>query len=406
MLRTILHCDLNNFFATVETIRDPSLRGKPIAVCGDPAKRGGIVLAKSEEAKKHGVKTGDVIWEAQQKCPELIIVRPGRGGYSQYSKMVRDIYYRYTDKVESFGSDECWLDVTDSLKLLGKTGAQIADELREGVSGELGLTISVGVSFTKTFAKLGSDYKKPNATTEISEANFRELVWPMPVQTLLNVGRKSKALFEKLNIKTIGDLAAFDVKKVLSGHIGINAEQLIAAAQGLETVEVMQCGERSVVKSVGNGTTLPRDLVSFKETCQVMYLLSEEVAYRMRRKGLKGFTVSLSIRNTELKWDGAQESIKEATNSVRTILETAEKIFKKLWNGSPVRALRVAVSNLTTEKCVQLSLFHEGASEDKNDKISAVFDKVRRKHGTTAISYGTLLGTDFDLHFDVVDENF
>lgn len=405
MLRTILHCDLNNFFATVETIRDPSLRGKPIAVCGDPAKRGGIVLAKSEEAKKHGVKTGDVIWEAQQKCPELMIVSPGRGGYSQYSKMVRDIYYRYTDKVESFGSDECWLDVTDSLKLLGKTGVQIADELREVVSGELGLTISVGVSFTKTFAKLGSDYKKPNATTEISEANFRELVWSMPVQTLLNVGRKSKALFEKLNIKTIGDLAAFDVE-VLSGHIGVNAEQLVAAAQGLETVEVMQCGERSVVKSVGNGTTLPRDLVSFKETCQVMYLLSEEVAYRMRRKGLKGFTVSLSIRNTELKWNGAQESIKEATNSVRTILETAEKIFKKLWNGSPVRALRVAVSNLTTEKCVQLSLFHEGASEDKNDKISAVFDKVRRKHGTTAISYGTLLGTDFDLHFDVVDENF
>ena len=405
MQRVILHCDLNNFYATVETLRDSSLRGKPVAVCGDPEKRHGIVLAKSEEAKRFGVKTGDVIWEAKQKCPDLIIVATNHADYSKFARLVRDIYYRYTDKVESFGADECWLDVTQSLKLLGKSGVEIADELRRVVRAELGLTISVGVSFTKTFAKMGSDYKKPDATTEINPENFREIVWSMPVQNLLNVGRKSRALFEKLNITTIGDLAAFDVE-VLRGHIGIVAEQLIAAARGEEMDEVASYDDRRIVKSVGNGTTVPRDLVDFKGAFRVMYLLCEEVAYRMRKKGLKGFTVNLSIKDTDLRWVGAQESIKEATNSVRTILETAEKIFRKLWDKNPIRAIRVAVSNLTTDKRVQMSLFSEGAAEDRNDKLSAVFDNLRRKYGTSSINYGSLLGSDFDLEFEVVDEGF
>jgi len=405
MQRTILHCDLNNFFATVEVLRNPTLRGKPVAVCGDPEKRGGIVLAKSEEAKKHGIKTGDVIWEAKQKCPDLVIVS-NHGDYSQYARKVRDIYYRYTDKVESFGSDECWLDITGSLKLLGKNGKQIADELREAIKSELDLTISVGVSFTKTFAKLGSDYKKPDATTEITPENFRELVWNMPVGSLLNVGRKSRALFEKLNIKTIGDLARFDVD-ILHAYIGnVNAECLVKAARGEETDEVGTYGDKRVVKSVGNGTTVPRDLVTFTEARQVMYLLCEEVAYRMRKKGFKGFTVSLTIRDADLHWVSAQESIKEPTNSVKTLLAAAESIFYKLWDKKPIRALRVCASNLTTDKRVQLSLFHEGATEDKNDKLSEVFDNVRRKHGTGIINYGTLLGSDFDLHFDVADESF
>lgn len=404
MQRTILHCDLNNFFASVEVLRDPTLRGKPVAVCGDPAKRGGIVLAKSEEAKKYGVRTGDVIWEAKQKCPDLVIVPPSH--YSQYAKKVQDIYYRYTDKVESFGSDECWLDITHSLKLLRKNGKEIADELRSVVKRELGLTISVGVSFTKTFAKLGSDYKKPDATTEITQENFRDIVWDLPVNSLLNVGRKSKALFEKLNIKTIGDLARFD-KGILHAHIGnVNAEHLIAAARGEETNEVAPYGDKRVVKSVGNGTTVPRDLVTFKEARQVMYLLCEEVAYRMRKKGFKGYTVSLTIRNADLNWDSAQDSIREPTNSAKTLLATAESIFHNLWNKKPIRAIRVCASNLTTDKHVQLSLFHDGAAEDKNDKLSALFDSVRRKHGTGVINYGLLLGSEFDLHFEVVDESF
>ena len=417
--RTILHCDLNNFFASVEVLRDPTLRGKAIAVCGDPTKRHGIVLAKSEQAKKFGVKTGDVIWQARQKCPNLHIIGTNHADYSRYSKLVREIYYRYTDRVESFGIDECWLDVTDSLKLLGKTGREIADELRAVVRGELGLTISVGVSFTKTFAKMGSDYKKPDATTEITPANFRQIVWNQPVENFLFVGRKSRALFEKLNIKTIGDLAAFDAS-ALRTHIGVNAEHLVDAARGLDTAEVSHYDDRAIPKSVGNGTTVPHDLTTAKQAGQVMYLLCEEVAYRMRRKGVKGFTVSLSLKDTEMQWTGAQESIREPTNSVRTLLAVAEKIFRKVWRGEPIRAIRVAASNLTTDKRVQLSFFCEdvsrsardcmaparGAAEDMNDKLSAVFDTVRRKYGTHAINYGTLLGSTFDLEFEVVDESY
>jgi DNA polymerase-4 len=319
--------------------------------------------------------------------------------------MVRDIYYRYTDKVESFGSDECWLDVTDSLKLLGKSGREIADEIRKVVREELGLTISVGVSFTKTFAKLGSDFKKPDATTEISAENFRDIVWSMPVQNLLNVGKKSRELFAKLNILTIGDLARFDAG-ALCAHIGVSAKHLIDSARGEDLDEVASYDDVRLVKSVGNGTTVPRDLTTQKQARQVMYLLCEEVTYRMRKKCVKGFTVNLSIKNPELQWVGAQESIKEATNSVRTVLDVAEKIFAKLWDEKPIRAIRVAVSNLTKDTRVQLSLFHQGAAEDKNDKMSAVFDDLRRKYGTKSINYGTLLGSDFDLEFEVVDEAY
>lgn len=408
MDRVILHCDLNNFFASVETILHPELAGKAIAVCGDPAKRHGIVLAKSEEAKKFGVKTGDVIWEAKQKCPELVIVPATHGVYSKYSNLVQSIYYRFTDKIEAFGGDECWLDVTASLKLLGKSGREVADEIRTVVKRELGLTLSAGVSFSKTFAKLGSDYKKPDATTVISRENFRDIIWAMPISNMLFVGRRSKQLFEKLGIRTIGDLAKFDTE-LLKAHIGINAVKLIECARGEDADEVGGFNDMRVVKSVGNGTTVPRDLTDFKHAEQVIYLLCEEVAYRMRKKGVKGFTVNLSVKSPELVWVGAQESIREATNSVRSIMDVAVKIFKKLWKVSgekiePIRAIRVAVSNLTTDSRVQLSLFHEGSVEDKNDKLSAVFDKVRRKYGVESIIYANFHGSGFNLHFDIVDE--
>ena len=414
MEKVILHCDLNNFFASVEVILNPELADKPIAVCGDPTKRHGIVLAKSEQAKKCGVKTGDVIWEAKQKCSDLVIVPATHGVYSRYSKAVCDIYYRYTDKVEAFGGDECWLDITQSMKLLGKSGRgldggrEIADEIRETVKRELGLTLSVGVSWNKTFAKLGSDYKKPDATTVISCDNYKQFLWLQPVVNMLYVGRRSRQLFEKLGIATIGDLAMFDAE-LLKTHIGINANYLVACARGEDIGEVASFQKIRIVKSVGNGTTVPHDLKTFRQAEQVIYLLSEEVAFRMRKKGFKGFTISLSIKSPEMTWVGAQESIREATNSVRTITENGTKIFKQLWHVSgedmnPVRAIRVAVSNLTKDTRVQLSLFYDGASEDKNDKISKIFDNVRRKYGVESIYYGTLHKSDFNLHFDVCDE--
>ena len=393
-------------------MHNPELRGKAFAVCGDPAKRSGIVLAKSELAKKAGVKTGDAIWEAKQKCPGLIIVSTNHGDYSKYSKIVREVYYRYTDKVEAFGGDEAWLDISGSRKLMTNDklvmtndcgidfGKRIADEIRRVIREEIGLTVSVGVSWNKTYAKLGSDLKKPDATTVISRDNYRDVVFPLPVTDMLYVGRKTARLLEKLNVKTIGDLAAFD-PKILEGHFGINAYKMVTMARGEDDSLVADYHYKREVKSVGNGTTLPRDLVTRREVEHVVYLLSEEVAYRMRKKGVKGYTVNLSVRDKDLAWSGAQSSIREATNSVQTITKTAMKIFDQK-GIMPVRSLRVAVSNLTTDKRVQLSLLDD-AREDRNDKISAAFDTIRRKHGTNSVMFGTGLGGDFKLEFEVLD---
>lgn len=402
--RTILHCDLNNFFASVEIVKNPDLAGKAIAVCGDPEKRHGIVLAKSELAKKCGVTTGMVIWKAKQLCPSLETISTNHADYGRYSKMVQQIYYRYTDLVESFGIDECWLDVTKSLKLFKKTGEQIADEIREVIKSELGLTVSIGVSWNKTFAKLGSDLKKPDATTVISRENYMRIVFSLPVNDLLYIGRKTTRLLERMNVKTIGDLAACD-SNLLSARIGINAHRIITMARGEETDEVRSFDYQRIVKSVGNGTTLPHNVSTIREIEQVIYLLSEEVAYRLRKKGLRGTTINLSLRSPDLEWTGAQMSIQNPTNFCKTICEGAYKILKKIWiAGTPLMGMRVAVSNLTTDKHVQLDLFSSCENEARNDKLSAVFDIIRRKHGTKSVSFAQAKGSEYTLHFDVIDE--
>ena len=396
-------------------LRDPTLRGKAIAVCGDPEKRHGIVLAKSEPAKKCGVKTGMPIWEARQLCPEIIIVSTNHADYSRYSKIVSDIYYRFTDKVESYGSDECFLDVTASLRVLTNNekrmtnnvgrieiGERIANEIRRVIREEVGLTVSVGVSWNKGYAKIGSDLKKPDATSVISRDNYRDIVFPLPVGNMLYVGRKTVRLLEKLNVHTIGDLAGFD-PKVLAGHIGINAYKMVEMARGDCTESVKDYTHKREVKSVGNGTTLPRDLITLRDIEQVVYLLSEEVAFRMRKKGVKGHTVSLSVRNTSLEWSGAQMSIRDATNAASTICETAMKIYKKS-PVTPVHSIRVAVSNLTKDARKQLSLFHDEEREDNKDKLSSVFDDIRRKYGASSVMFASGLGSEFKLHFDVLDE--
>ena len=429
--RVILHCDLNNFFASVEMILNPALIGNPVAVCGDPEARTGIVLAKCEIAKKHGVKTGDTVWQAKQKCPGIITVIPRHSEYGRYSRLVRNIYYRYTDLVESFGIDECWLDVTGSTKLFGD-GLTIANKIRADLKRELGLTISVGVSWNKTFAKIGSDIKKPDAVTVITRENYKDIIWNLPASDMLFVGRKSKLLFAKLNIKTIGDLANFDAK-LLAPMFGITAQRLVACARGEDDDKVADYHYNREVKSVGNGTTTKRDMVNITEVEKVVYVLCEEVAYRMRRKGVKGRTISLSVRDQNLKWKGAQTSVINLTSSASTIFENAMKVFYQLYVDKkdenkpeattndgfaktpdsvtfpPVHSIRVAVSNLVFNKenvAQQLSLFNteEQEVEERNDEISKLFDKIRKKHGTSKVSFGTALDSLMELDFETYDE--
>ena len=404
--RVILHCDLNNFFASVAMKQDPSLRGRCVAVCGNPALRKGIVLAKSEAAKKMGVKTGMAIWQARQVCPDLVVVGTDYAAYTRYSKQVQAIYYRFTSQVESFGIDECWLDVTGSQKLFGD-GVAIADQIRQAVKAEAGLTISVGVADNKTYAKLGSDLAAPDAVVAITPDNYQRLIYPLPLGNMLFVGKKTQALLQKLNVRTIGELANYDVA-TLKTFIGVNAEKLVAAARGEDYSPVADFMDHEPPKSVGNGTTLPYDLTTRQAVGQVLYLLSEKVAFRLRQAGYQGYTITLSVKGTDLLWTGAQQSLVTPTNTVPTITNTALSIFDQIWGGgqkdvTPVRALRVAVSHLTEHAPTQVGLFADDNAEIKNQALADVFDRVRSKYGTEQIMFGgtaaTYRGLGFKLDF-------
>ena len=367
----------------------PELRGKYIAVCGNPSLRKGIVLAKSENAKKMGVKTGMAIWQARQICPEIEIVPTEYDAYEKYSKMVQAIYYRFTNQVEPFGIDECWLDVTHSQKLFGD-GLQIADQIRRAVKAELGLTISVGVSFNKTYAKLGSDLAAPDTVVAITLDNYQQLIYPLPISNLLFIGKRTQVLLQKLNVQTIGDLANYDVT-LLKSFMGINAEKLITAARGEDYSDVNDYLFHEVPRSVGNGTTVPYDLTSKNEVESVLYLLAEKIAYRLREHNLQGYTIHLSIKDTLLHWCGAQTSLPYPTHAVLTIRRTASALFDQLWVQKPfrpVRALRIAVANLTDAPNLQTNLLAELNDEAKNQALDNAFDKIRRKYGTEQIMLG------------------
>lgn len=274
MDRVIFHCDLNSFYASVELLSHPELRHLPVAVCGDPESRHGIILAKNEPAKRFGVKTAETIWQARKKCPDLVLLPAHHDRYREYSRRVNELYQEYTDLVEPFGIDESWLDVTGTLHLFGGEAAALADRLRERMRGELGLTISVGVSFNKVFAKLGSDYKKPDATTCITPENFRDIVWPLPVTDLLFVGRAAGRTLEKFGVRTIGELARFD-REALYQLLGRPGAQLHDYANGLDRAPVAPAGEHVPPKSVGNGLTFPKNLQGREEIASGIAMLSD-----------------------------------------------------------------------------------------------------------------------------------
>ena len=304
--KVILHCDLNNFYASVEQVENPQLSAKYLAVSGNPSERHGIILAKNTEAKKMGVKTGEPIWQAKQKCPDLVCVLPHYELYVQYSCAVKDIYKQYTDKVESFGMDECWLDVSDCSHF--GTGEELAHKIRKEVKQKLGLTISVGVSFCKVFAKLGSDMKKPDAVTVISKKDFRQKVWPLAVEEMLFVGRQTKAKLNKLGIFTLGQLAQTDCD-LLNRQFGVNGIKLWQSANGLDDSPVHNVNDVAPIKSVSHGTTTIKDMCSFEQADKVIEYLSELVATRLRRYGMEGKVVQLTIRRNDLSHQSRQQAV-------------------------------------------------------------------------------------------------
>lgn len=397
MERVILHSDLNNFYASVEQRDHPELRGKPVAVCGDQELRHGIVLAKSQEAKKLGVKTGQAIWEAQLRCPGLLVVPPHFERYLEVSGAVRDIYVSYTDQVEPFGLDECWLDVGGSEGLFGP-GEAIANDIRGRIKREVGVTASVGVSFNKVFAKLGSDYKKPDATTVITRDNYRDVVWTLPVSDLLYVGPATTKKLARFGIKTIGDLARTGIELLHTtlGKVGVLLWQF---ANGLDSSGVSPYYAMPPVKTIGNSTTAPRDLVTDDDVKITLYALSESVAARLREQRSVCGTVQIGIRDTALLWYERQQKLYTPTCNSTVIADTAFRLFSENRPPRPVRSLSVRASGLALEdESPQLSFFPEDAKLLRRTDLERTMDHIRAKYGYSSIRRSIqLLHPELDL---------
>ena len=395
MERIILHSDMNNFYASVECLYHPELRGKPVAVAGDPEARHGIVLAKNYPAKACGVQTGDPLWMARQKCPDIVFTPPHYDRYMQFSTAAREIYSEYTDQVEPYGLDECWLDVTGSIALVGD-GRASADELRRRIRQELGVTASVGVSYNKIFAKLGSDMKKPDATTVITSERFKEIVWPLPVSDLLYVGRATHAKLKRYCIKTIGDLAAAD-QRFLQRLLGQNGMMLWCFANGLDTSPVSNIGAKSLIHSIGNSTTAPRDLVTDEDIKITLYVLCESVSARMREYDFVCDTVQLGVRDNELQSYERQGKLPYPNRTAKALFEKAFELYKRNHlSGKPVRSLSVRACRLSVRENEQLSLMPDVAAIQKQEELESAVDALRNRFGHFSVQRGLLL-TDLQL---------
>ena len=389
MKRTILHSDLNNFFASVELLSHPELKGRPVAVAGDVEARHGIILAKNYEAKAYGVQTAEAIWQARQKCPELVLLPPHYELYDQYSAWAKEIYYEYTDMIEPFGLDECWLDVSGSLGLFGD-GRKMADLIRNRIRNELGLTVSVGVSFNKVFAKLGSDMKKPDATTVIGEEDFREKIWGLPASDMIFVGRKTYAKLCSFGIRTIGDLAQTD-PYLLKCLLGKNGLSLYECANGRDVSPVALVGTAPPPKSIGNSTTPPRDLISDDDVDIVLYQLCESVSARMRKEGVICKTVQLSVRYSDLQTLERQMHPDYPNRTARSLYDCARALIRKhRLCTRPIRSLGVRGSDLVRCESEQLSFDPHVMGIQRAETLESVVDGLREKFGKPAIRRGIM----------------
>ena len=403
--RVILHCDCNSFFASVETALNPAYRDVPMAVCGSQEARHGIVLAKNELAKKYNIKTAETVYSAKKKCPQLVIAQPHYEEYAIYSRRVNDIYRRYTDMIEPFGIDESWLDVTASQKFFG-TGYEIAEKIRQDVKNELGITVSIGVSFNKVFAKLGSDYKKPDAITVINRDNFKDIVYPLPASSLLFVGKRTEDALMRMNIKTVGDLA-YASPAMLEARLGKSGEMISRYARGEDNAPVST--KQDEAKSVGNGFTFKHNLVS-REECRIgIDYLSEEIGRRLRSIGMKCSTVSLSVKDEYLRTVQRQRPHNPPTDIAREIALLAYEILDDFWSADkPIRQLTVTAQNLVSADSVsdQIDFFDTNSSErrDKEKKREETVEKIRQKYGIGSIVSGAIMSSDIGIEpFELIN---
>ena len=405
MNRTILHSDCNCFYASVELLHHPELRGKPVAVGGDPETRHGIVLTADYTAKRYGVKTGMALWQARAVCPDIIFLPPRMDLYLRFSRMAQEIYAEYTDKREPYGIDESWLDVTDSVSLIGD-GYHIAQEISCRMKKELGITVSVGVSFNKIFAKLGSDYKKPDAITTMNKDEYRDKAWPLPVSDLLYVGSATNNKLRGIGIRTIGDLARSE-ESLLVRKLGKMGSILWAFANGYDESPVKLENMSAPIKSVGNSTTTPKDMETDEDVKIVLYILAESVAARLRENGFRCRTVEISIRDKDLLHFSKQVKLQNASNITREIAEAGYKLYKESYRLSadekelknsrpefyqkPLRSIGIRGTDLVTDYFwEQLDMFMDPKEREKQMKVDAAVDNIRKRFGFYSIQRGLM----------------
>ena len=402
MKRVILHSDMNACYASIEAKLNPALRGIPMAVAGNPANRHGIILAKSEKAKKMGVKTGEPIWQAMSKCPDLTIVPPHYEGYLRHSKMARALYYEYTNQVEPFGLDECYLDVTGSVHLFG-SGEEIAEEIRKRMKEEIGISVSVGVSFCKIFAKLGSDMKKPDATTVISEENFREKVWPLPVRDMVGIGPATERKLNKIGIFTLGDIIQAPVN-IMKNLLGVNGVYLWQYCNGMDIRPVIDRDHKEAIKSIGNSSTTRRDLNSDEEVFNVLQELSFSVSRRLREAELEAMGVEVFVRNSELQSFNFSKKINMASQSSITLVREAMELFKEKYRWAfPVRAVGIRAINLRGQGGgSQMDVFLNHEKFQKSEDVDTALYKIRKKYGKNSITF-VALKKDIGLPSDMTE---
>lgn len=400
MKRTILHSDINCCYAAIEHLHHPELNGKPLAVGGDPESRHGIVLTADYLAKKKGVKTGMALWQAKQACPEITFISPRMDLYLRFSRMAHEIYGEYTDRQEAFGIDESWLDVTESASIKGD-GLKIAEEISCRMKKELGITVSIGVSFNKIFAKLGSDYKKPDAITTMYEHEYQEKAWKLPAKDLLYVGRSTQAKLTKLGIITIGDLARSNIT-LLKSQLGKMGEVLWAFANGYDDAPVKGEDIHAPIKSIGNSTTTPRDLTCEQDVKIILYVLAESVAARLRENGFKCRVVEISVRDNDLYSFTRQKKIDHATNITEEIAKEAYRLFQMHYDWrKPIRSVGVRGADLVNDNYwEQIDLFSSVEKREKMMKVDDAVDEIRKRFGFYSVQRGLMY---FDKALSAID---
>ena len=388
--RVILHSDCNCFYASVELLHHPELRGKPLAVGGDVEARHGIILTADYVAKRFGVKTGMTLWEAKQLCPELNIVSPRMDLYLRFSKMANEIYHEYTDLVEPFGIDESWLDVTQSTVIKG-SGLEIAQEISNRIKEELGITVSIGVSFNKIFAKLGSDYKKPDAITTMYRNEFKSKAWKLPAGDLLYVGSSTKKKLKALGIRTIGDIARSDLE-ILESHLGKMGDVIWSFANGYDDSPVKEEYTHAPIKSIGNSTTTPRDLINNEDVKIIIYVLAESVAARLRENGFRCKTVEISVRDNGLESFSRQAKLTAPSDITNEIAVLGYQLFLKNYKWSaPIRSIGIRGSDLVTGYFMeQIDLFQSIEKREKMHKADVAIDKIRGRFGYQSVQRGLM----------------